>query len=145
MNTILRRIILGILVLSAAFVGLWAAIFPESFYSSFPGFGQHWVSGDGPYNEHLIRDVGGLYLGFAAAAVAAIIVRTATAGRVIGVGWTLFGLLHISYHLGHPEGTALAQVGTVVSLAVDLALGLALILPLGASRTRRSQSAEVIR
>jgi hypothetical protein len=145
MNTILRRIILGILVLSAVFVGLWAAAFPESFYSSFPGFGQHWVGADGPYNEHLVRDVGGLYLGFAAAAVAAIVVRTTTAGRVIGVGWTLFGLLHICYHLGHPERTALAQVGTVVSLAVDLALGMLLILPLGASGARRATSTEAAR
>jgi hypothetical protein len=129
MNTILRRILLGILAILAVFVGLWAAAFPQSFYSSFPGLGLHWVSSDGPFNEHLIRDVGALYLGFAAAAVAAMFSRSAVAGRVVGVGWSLFGLLHISYHLGHPEGTTFDQVGTVVSLSLDLIVGLLLLLP----------------
>jgi hypothetical protein len=121
--------LLGLLSILAVFVGLWAAAFPQSFYSSFPGLGLHWVSSDGPFNEHLIRDVGALYLGFAAAAVAAMLSRSAVAGRVVGVGWSLFGLLHISYHLGHPEGTTVDQVGTIVSLAVDLFLGLLLLLP----------------
>jgi hypothetical protein len=129
MNTILRRILLGLLAILAVFVGLWAAAFPHSFYSSFPGLGLHWVSSDGPFNEHLIRDVGALYLGFAAAAVAAMFSRSAVAGRVVGVGWSLFGLLHISYHLGLPEATAVDQVGTIVSLAVDLLVGVLLLLP----------------
>jgi hypothetical protein len=129
MNTILRRILLGLLAILAIFVGLWAAAFPQSFYSSFPGLGLHWVSSDGPFNEHLIRDVGALYLGFAAAAVAAMFSRSAVAGRVVGVGWSLFGLLHISYHIGHPEGSAFDQVGTVISLGLDLAVGLLLLLP----------------
>ena len=129
MNTILRRILLGLLAILAIFVGFWAAAFPQSFYSSFPGFGLHWVSSDGPFNEHLIRDVGALYLGFAAAAVAAMFSQSAVAGRVVGVGWSLFGLLHISYHLGHPEGSTFDQVGTVVSLGLDLIVGLVLLLP----------------
>src|SRR5665213_1057837 len=99
MNTILRRILLGILVLLAAFVGLWAAAFPHAFYSSFPGFGLTWISTDGPFNEHLIRDVGGLYLGFGAAALAAAISRSAIPGRVVGIGWSLFGIVHLTYHV----------------------------------------------
>jgi hypothetical protein len=129
MNTILRRILLGILAALAIFVGLWAAVLPDSFYSSFPGFGLHWISVDGPFNEHLIRDVGGLYLGFAAAAIAAIVSRSAVPGRVVGIGWAVFGILHASYHLGHPEGSTLDQVGTVVSLIVSLLIGVALLLP----------------
>ena len=129
MNTILRRILLGLLVILSVFVGLWAAAFPQAFYSSFPGLGLRWLSSDGPFNEHLIRDVGALYLGFAAAAVAAMFSRSAVAGRVVGVGWSLFGLLHISYHLGHPEGTAFDQVGTVIGLGLDFAVGLLLLLP----------------
>jgi hypothetical protein len=129
MNTILRRILLGVLALLAIVVGLWAVASPISFYSFFPGLGLHWISSDGPFNEHLIRDVGALYLGFAAAAIAAIVTRSATPGRVVGIGWAVFGILHISYHLGHPEGSTASQIGTVVSLAVDLLLGLLLIAP----------------
>lgn len=43
-------------------VGVWATLFPRSFYDSFPGFHRIWVGVDGPYNEHLARDVGSLYL-----------------------------------------------------------------------------------
>lgn len=129
MNTIVRRIVLGILAATAAFVGTWAAALPHSFYTSFPGLGLHWVSDDGPYNEHLVRDVGGLYAGFAVAAIAAMIGRTAVAGRVVGIGWVAFGILHLSYHLGHPEGNTANQVGTAISLTIDLLLGVLLALP----------------
>jgi hypothetical protein len=145
MNTILRRSLLGLLAILAIFVGLWAAALPASFYSSFPGFGLHWISSDGPFNEHLIRDVGALYLGFAAAAVSAMFTRSATPGRVIGIGWALFGVLHISYHLGHPEGSTFSRVATIVSLAVDLALGLLLLLPGRKSSANTTPTAEVVR
>jgi hypothetical protein len=129
MNSILRRILLGLLAIIGAFVGLWAAAFPQAFYLSFPGLGLHWISSDGPFNEHLIRDVGGLYLGFAAAAIAAIVSRSAVPGRVVGIGWALFGLLHLSYHLAHPEGAPPDQFVAVAGLAGSLLLGVILTLP----------------
>jgi len=41
-------------------VGFWALLAPRSFYDDFPGGGRSWVSALPPYNEHLVRDVGGL-------------------------------------------------------------------------------------
>ena len=35
------------------------------FYDDFPGLGRSWVAADGPYNEHLVRDVGALNLALA--------------------------------------------------------------------------------
>ncbi|MEA3075620.1 MAG: hypothetical protein QOF60_528, partial [Actinomycetota bacterium] len=46
-------------------VGAWALAAPQSFFDSFPGGGRHWVSVDGPFNEHLVRDVGALNLAVA--------------------------------------------------------------------------------
>src|SRR5205807_1880908 len=46
-----------------AFVGIWATVSPRGFYDGFPGGGHHWVSAVGAYDEHLVRDVGALYLG----------------------------------------------------------------------------------
>ena len=68
-NTTFRRVILWILNALGAFVGVWALIAPQSFYDAFPsiGFGA-WVGVDGPFNEHLIRDVGALYLALVARA-----------------------------------------------------------------------------
>ena len=57
-----RAIALAILAVNAALLGGWALVAPASFYRSFPGGGRSWVSIDGPYNEHLLRDVGGLNL-----------------------------------------------------------------------------------
>ena len=35
---------------------------PAAFYDDFPGLGRMWVAPDGPYNQHLVRDVGELNL-----------------------------------------------------------------------------------
>ena len=59
----LRRVGLGLLAVSAAIVGFWAEFAPKSFYDDFPGGGHHWVRVDGPYNQHLVRDVGQWNLG----------------------------------------------------------------------------------
>ena len=111
------------------YVGVWAAFLPEAFYSSFPGFGLHWINVDGPYNEHLIRDVGSLYLGLGAASGAAIFSRSAAPGRVAGLAWALFGVLHFAYHVRHLQGSAVDVAGNVVSLALTAGLGIALLLP----------------
>jgi hypothetical protein len=129
MNSTYRRILLAATAILGAYVGIWAAFFLESFYDAFPGFGLTWISADGPFNEHLIRDVGGLYLGLAAASAAAIFARTAAPGRVVGLGWAVFGAIHYGYHLLHLEGSAVDVVGNVVSLGISLALGVLLALP----------------
>jgi hypothetical protein len=62
MNLRTQRWLLAILSLSAAQAGGWALIARRSFYDSFPGLGRHWIAVTGPYNEHFVRDIGGLYL-----------------------------------------------------------------------------------
>src|SRR4051812_50147534 len=54
---------LAVLAVTPAFVGIWATVSPRGFYDDFPGAGHHWVSAVGAYDEHLVRDVGALYLG----------------------------------------------------------------------------------
>ena len=56
------RIILIAMALFGLIPGAWAAIAPESFYWDFPKIRSAWVSSDGPFNEHLIRDVGAFFL-----------------------------------------------------------------------------------
>src|SRR4029079_10281663 len=73
MNDVTTRVLLVIVLVGDLLVGVWAAIAPQSFYDSFPGGGHAWVSADGPYNEHLVRDVGTLYLALAAVMVAALV------------------------------------------------------------------------
>ncbi|MDN4596840.1 hypothetical protein [Leifsonia virtsii] len=119
----------------ALFVGVWAYVLPQSFYDLFPGIPGPWVSVDGPFNEHLVRDVGGMYLALAAASVAGLIWRSPVAYRLLGIAWTVFGALHFVYHVLHLDHmTPVDAVGEAISLLVSLLLGVILLLPAGADR-----------
>lgn len=83
-----RRITLVVLAAASLTVGVWALFAPQSFYRSFP-FGRGWVALDGPYNEHLIGDVGAMNLAlatvtmFAAWRMRADVIRLADAATLI--------------------------------------------------------------
>jgi 2-alkyl-3-oxoalkanoate reductase len=120
----LVRLLLGILAASSVLVGVWAEFFPRGFYDDFPGGGRHWVSADGPYNEHLIRDFGALNLALALVLIVAavnlgpLLVRTAAAAALV------YGLPHFVYHLRH-----LDVYDTGDQMANVLALALAVVGP----------------
>lgn len=141
MSIRLRRILLWATAAIGGYVGLWASVWPSAFYASFPGLGRIWIAVDGPFNEHLIRDVGGLYLGLAAASAAATFSRSPDAGRVIGVAWAVFGVPHFVYHAGHFATMApIDAVGNALTLGSSLILGAVLMLP-GPSSDRESRRA----
>jgi hypothetical protein len=94
-----QRITLGVLLLVALVAGLWALLAPRSFYDDFPTSSMHWVATDGPYNRHLISDVGSMYLALAALTVAAL-ARPGLA-RLAGVVWLVFSVPHWIYHSVH--------------------------------------------
>lgn len=131
MNTTFRQVVLGLSILLGLFVGGWAAFFPRAFYDDFPGATLAWVSVDGPYNEHLIRDVGALYLALAAAGLTAFALRDRNSSRVVGSAWLVFGVPHLYYHLQHLDllDSTVEAVGLVVSLSVSLAFGIILLMP----------------
>ncbi len=58
-----QRVVAVVLAASGLYAGLWAATTPRSFYDSFLGLHRAWVSVDGPFNEHLVRDVGAALVG----------------------------------------------------------------------------------
>jgi hypothetical protein len=111
------RIGLAALGIPGAIVGAWAAFAPRSFYDDFPGLGQQWVSSDGPFNEHLVRDVGELSLGLALVALLAIVWLTPAIVRAAGIAWFVDGALHLVYHLRHydalPADQGLASIASL--------------------------------
>lgn len=112
-----RRTALSLLAAAMVTVGMWAQFAPASFYTSFPA-GRAWVAADGPYNEHLVRDVGGLNraLGFLLA-VAAVRLQPAMT-RTVTVAALVYAVPHLVYHAGHLElygpGDAVANIATLV-------------------------------
>ena len=129
MNTT-HTVAAGVLTASATYVGGWASLAPRSFNDSFPGFNRMWVGGDGPYNEHLVRDVGALYLALAVTGVLALLGRDRRTTLVLGAAWTVFAVPHLAYHLHHLAGMdAVDVVGNVVALGGTLVLALVLLVP----------------
>jgi hypothetical protein len=132
----LRRAGLAVLAASSAVVGFWAEFAPRSFYDSFPGGGHHWVRVDGPYNEHLIRDVGQWNLAGCFLVVVAMIVLDARLVRIAGIVIAIVAVPHLLYHLGHLDGYhGSDKVGNVVSLSLAAAVAVALAISPGDRRT----------
>lgn len=129
MNTSYRRVLLALTASLGLFVGVWAEFLPRAFYDSFPGLGLRWVAVDGAWNEHLVRDVGSFYIALSVVSVVAIVARTAGPGRIAGLAWGPFGIMHFGYHVTHPEGTMVDVVVESISLIVSALLGVLLALP----------------
>jgi hypothetical protein len=120
--TLAMRVLLGVLTVSAATVGAWAAFTPRSFYDDFPGLGQVWVAVDGPYNEHLVRDVGALNLALAVVTVCALLTLARATIIASALAWLAYGIPHVVYHARHlgpfDTGEAVAVIGSVSSTSV---------------------------
>lgn len=125
------RLVLIVLAASAAYVGAWALQAPGSFFASFPGGGRSWVSADGLYNEHLVRDVGGLYLALLVVTLGAAIRPDPGRVRLTGVAWLVFGVPHLAYHAAHLDlYEGVDDVLNLVALGGTVALAAALCLPM---------------
>jgi hypothetical protein len=125
-----KQVLAAVLALSAAYVGAWAAAFPLSFYRSFPLAGRGWVSMLGPYNEHLTRDVGGLYLALFVMTAWSVLRTSPEIFRVAGWSWLAFNGVHLAFHSAHLDmfGTA-DKIGNVVALGGSLILSALLVVP----------------
>ncbi|MBE8519865.1 hypothetical protein ILP97_20600 [Amycolatopsis sp. H6(2020)] len=119
------RVLLVLFGLIEVPVGLWPLITPIGFYQDFPGFRTGWVSMDGPFNEHLLRDFGGLNLGLAALLIGAAVIGTTAVGRLAAVSALLFGVPHFLYHLGH-----VAHYERIDQVLIVGMTGLGVLLPL---------------
>lgn len=110
------RISLCLLCAAALSIGLVATVAPRSFYDDFPFFAG-WVELLPPYNEHLVTDVGGLYLGFAVMLAFAAWTLEATLVRAVACGWLLSAALHLGFHAHHLDGFSAADaIGELTSL-----------------------------
>jgi hypothetical protein len=119
----LARAALLVLCAYCLFIGFTALAVPHTFYDDFP-FLAHWVERLPPYNEHLVSDVGGLYVGFAVVVgIAAwrperLLVLAACAG------FLTVSVPHLLFHVTHLHG-----FGTVDGAAEIAALAALLIPP----------------
>jgi hypothetical protein len=78
--------------------GLYALLAPVSFYEDFP-LGRGWVAALPSYSEHLVRDVGGLFLATGAFLLAAAWILERRLVIVAAASFLLFSVPHTIYHL----------------------------------------------
>ena len=113
----LARVSLILLFLPALSIGLVATAAPRTFFDDFPFFAS-WVELLPPYNEHLVTDVGGLYLGFAVIFAFAAWTLERTLVRAVACGWLLTAALHLGFHSHHLDGFSTADaIAELTSLA----------------------------
>ena len=130
MSAPVLRWVLLVLAALAAYVGVWAVSVPRSFFDLFPGAGHHWLIVDGPYNEHLVRDVGGLYLALLTFSVGAALSLTPSLVRLTGAAWLAFSVPHLSYHVAHLDMYGgVDRLLNIVTLGGTVVLAAALLLP----------------
>ena len=123
------RIALAYLALQGIQIGVWALFAPQSFYDGFPGFGLSWIAVDGPYNEHLVRDVGALQLALAAVFIAAAVRLERTMITTACVAALIWGVPHFIYHLFNTEGLGTGdQIGVLGGLGFFAALPVAVLI-----------------
>jgi nucleoside-diphosphate-sugar epimerase len=117
------------LMTTGLMVGAWAQFAPRSFFDAFPGLGLAWVSVDGPFNEHLVRDVGGLNLALAVLAAIALTRPRGFAGA-FGLASLAYQLPHLVYHVVHVGAlpTTIEQVLQTVTLTLATLASLVLAL-----------------
>lgn len=130
MNLVIHRVCAAVLAVSGYVIGLWAYFAPMHWYNTFPGFGMQWLPVLGPYNEHLIKDVGGMYLALATLAGWTLFrLNNRTLVVVTAVSWSIFNLLHLIFHASmlHMYGTRdavlnMVALGTVLLCSAALAI-----------------------
>lgn len=126
----LQTIALVVSAAGLAFVGAWALVAPRSFYDDFPGAGHHWVSTDGPYNRHLLFDVGTLSLALTVTLLAALWRRDKVLVRTAALAALVFAGPHLAYHASH-----LDHLSTTDTILEMVALAIAVAAPFAALLT----------
>jgi hypothetical protein len=93
------RTALALVAAAQAEIGIWGLTAPRSFFTTFPGFGRHWVAPLGAFNEHLVRDYAAAELGFAVLLACAAIWFERRLVLVAGAAFLAATIPHFAYHL----------------------------------------------
>jgi hypothetical protein len=120
-----RRIRLGLLLLGLPqfAIGLYALFFSRDFFRDFP-FGRSWAD-LGPYNEHLVTDVGALFIAMGVIALFGAARVDRKLSQAVALGWIVFTVPHLVFHLSHMDGLETADaVSQAVVFVANLLIAL---------------------
>lgn len=134
------RAVLGVLGAVQLVDGLYALIAPRAFYDDFP-FGRGWVEALPAYSEHLVRDVGALFLATAVILLAAAVIAERRLVAVALVSFLAFSVPHFVFHMFNlePYGTGDA-IGNVATLLLTIVLPLVILVGMGRAGSSRARA-----
>lgn len=112
------RFLLFALAIPQGLTGLWALFAPRSFYGDFPGGTSGWVSKLGPFDEHLVTDIGALFVGLGfLLCFAAVSLRRGTV-TAAAIAWLIFSIPHFGWHVLNLDHF---ETGDAIGLSLSLA------------------------
>ena len=127
----LKTSLLLALAIPLAGTGGWALAAPGSWFHDFPGFGRHWLTAFGPYDEHLARDFGGALLALGVLLLWTAFTPGTALRRAVAGGLLVWAVPHLAFHLAHigelPAGDDAVNL-TLLTLSVAIPVAL-LVLP----------------
>ena len=122
------------LIVTLGVSGAWSLFFPAHFWDTYPGFGLEFVEPLPAYNEHLLNDVGSLYLGFAVLFAVALWRPQALLVRASMAAFLVFGVPHFVFHAGHLAPFDAAEVVTQLFVVGSFVVVPAMLLALTRAR-----------
>ena len=126
---------LAFISLGELVVGIWALFLPRSFYEDFPSSGRDWVSTLGPYDEHLVRDVGELNLAFGVLLALAAILMDRRLVQASLAAYLVYAVPHFVFHLTQTHAVSLGDnLAQLVSLGFQVVLPVVILLGVGLRR-----------
>jgi len=118
-------------------LGVWALFAPHSFYANLGIGSGHWVAALGAYDEHLVRDIGSLFIGLGVLMVIAAIRLQRSLTYIAVAVWLTFAVPHTIWHMFNlGPYSATDAVANVISLGWTVVGGLVILALLRDSRQR---------
>ncbi len=118
-----------LLALAAVYTGVWAAVWPRSFFAAWPGLGWDWAAARPPYNEELVRDLGALWLGLAVVSLWAAVTLGVRMVQGVLVAWLAVSLPRLLWDARDPGSLAgVARISELAILAASVLVPLVLLV-----------------
>jgi hypothetical protein len=109
--------------------GGWAYADPAGFFSDFPGPGRGWTVAYPPYNQHLVADLGSMFLTLGVLLVLGGWWDDRRVVIAVLVGDLVFNGLHLGYHAFHQgEMAGRDYAASLVSLALGVVVPVVLLV-----------------
>lgn len=127
---------LGTVALAAPqlIIGVWAVLWPHSWFDSFPGLDPRLIAAEPPFNHHLAVDVGAAFLATGLALLAAAVWARRSGISVALLTYLAFTTPHVLYHATNPAPALSGSEQALNVMLLSSGALLAIVLAWGAHR-----------